>query len=419
MSARRSSARGIDDPDVLVVGGGPAGLAAATEASRAGASALLVERDDRLGGILNQCVHDGFGLELFKESLTGPEYAARLVAEADAAGVAVALGTSVLQVADGPTLRVLGPGGYRSLSPCAVVLAMGCRERSFGSLMVAGPRPAGIYSAGAAQRMVNVDGLMVGRRAVVLGSGDVGLIMARRMVLEGAEVECVVERLPFPGGLARNISQCLNDFGIPLLLEHTVVGVFGQGRLEAVAIAQVDSAGRLMPGTRRRVECDTLLVSVGLIPENELTREAGATVDPASGGACVDQRLMTDMPGVFACGNVLHVHDLADWASLEARGAGVWAARWAARPWPAGEHVHVAVGSGLRYVVPQHLKPDEDASLSFRVEEPLARARVTISREGVDLASRRFPYLAPSELATIDLPAPGPGPGLEVRVEAG
>lgn len=470
-------------PDVLVIGGGPAGLATAASAARTGADVLLVDRDARLGGILSQCVHDGFGLELYGESLTGPEYAARLIAELDGLPVRTLLNATVLSIgtrhthtsatlpntphaqaaiatsstreadvphekpialaADAPlTCHVLSPLGYQTLHPRAVVLAMGCRERSFGSLTIPGPRPAGIYSAGTAQRLINIDGLMVGRRAVVLGSGDIGLIMARRMVLEGAEVACVAERLPYPGGLARNVSQCLNDFRIPLMLRHTVVEVqatgpssgrvtsatggsltsTATGRLTGVAIAEVDDSGCPLPGTRRDVECDTLLVSVGLIPENELTRMAGAEMDPATGGAMVDQRLGTSVPGVFACGNALHVHDLADWASLEAARAGAQAAQYADRPWTwpttTSAAIPVVAPPGLRYVAPQRLLPDEPATLHFRTREPRNRVTVSAMRDDAELASCTFNYLAPSEMARLELPAlPAAGGPVQVHVK--
>jgi len=410
VSARR-------DPDVLVVGGGPAGLAAARAAAGAGASVLLVERDVRLGGILNQCVHDGFGLEMFGDSLTGPEYSGRLVGELDGTGVEVLLDSFVLRVEDGPACHVLSPRGHETLRLGAVVAAMGCRERSFGSLAIPGPRPAGIWSAGTAQRLVNLEGLTIGRRAVILGSGDVGLIMARRLTFEGATVECVLERYPWPGGLPRNVSQCLNDFGIPLLLSHTVVEVLGDKRVTGVVMAGVGDDGREVPGSRRVVECDTLLVSVGLIPENELTRGAGAAIDRATGGPVVDQRLMTSVPGVFICGNALHVHDLADWASLEGRRAGERAAAYAAAPWERAEPIAVRVAGDVRYVVPQTLVAGEAATLAFRVAEPLRRAVVTVSRDGEDIVAVQFPYLSPSELASVDVPALSAGGGdLEVRV---
>jgi len=401
---------------VLVVGAGPAGLAAATEATRSGADVLVVERDRDPGGILNQCIHDGFGLTLFGESLTGPEYAGRQIDEARRQGVRLSQNATVLSIGRDRTCEIVSPRGHERLRPGAVVLAMGCRERSFGSLAIPGARPAGIYGAGAAQRLINLQGVMVGRRAVILGSGDIGLIMARRLVLEGAEVSCVVEKLPYAGGLARNVSQCLNDFDIPLALEHTVVEVLGHGRLSGVRIARVDELGQAVGGTERVVECDTLLASVGLIPENELTRSAGAAMDGASGGPQVDQRLTTSIPGVFACGNVLHVHDLADWASLEGRRAGEWAARYACEPWTGeetpppravgpGKPIPVSRGTGLKYVVPQRLAVGEAATLHFRVSEPRRRTTVVVKADGRRVSSKAFAYLAPAELAAVEIPS--------------
>lgn len=396
-------------PDVLVVGGGPAGLAAATEAARGGAHVVVVERDRLAGGILNQCIHDGFGLTLFGESLTGPEYASRQIDEVEKLAVEFLLEATVLSIGLDKTCEILSPAGYELLRPGSIVLAMGCRERSFGSLAIPGSRPAGIYGAGAAQRLINLQGVMVGRKALILGSGDIGLIMARRLVLEGAEVACVVERLAYAGGLPRNVSQCVNDFEIPLFLEHTVVEVLGRKRLEGARIARVDESGSPVPGTDRVVECDTLLTSVGLLPENELTRLAGAQMDARSAGPVVDQRLATSLEGVFACGNVLHVHDLADWASLEGGRAGKWAARYASEPWAPAPVIDVRAGAGLRYVVPQRLVAGEPAVLHFRASEPCRRARIVVTAGGRELACRLFDYLAPAELATIDVPALGDG----------
>jgi NADPH-dependent 2,4-dienoyl-CoA reductase/sulfur reductase-like enzyme len=391
-------------------------MAAAAAAAESGASVLLVERDDRLGGILNQCVHDGFGVELFGESLTGPEYATRLRGRLDGSDVTASLASAVLSIGGDLETRLLSPEGYAIVRPRAIVLAMGCRERPFGALALPSSRPAGIWTAGAAQRLVNVEGVMVGRRAVILGSGDVGLIMARRMVLEGAEVECVAERLPYPGGLPRNVSQCLNDFDIPLLLSHTVVEVLGRGRVAGVVLAAVDEAGEVVAGSERRVECDTLLVSVGLIPENELTRAAGAAMDESSGGAQVDQRLMTTAGGLFACGNALHVHDLADQASLEGARAGASAARFASSSWPAGGGITVRPGDGVRYVVPQRLLPGEPAVLSLRPMEPRRNTKIVVTRDGTSVTERACPYVAPSEMAEIEIGPTAAGPPLEVSL---
>ena len=330
--------------DVVIVGGGSAGLAAAIAARDACSdSVVMVERDDRLGGILNQCIHNGFGLHTFKEELTGPEYAARFIAQADERCIERLLKTTVLDIrrtdADpNPSMPadpthpidvccVNAERGVFHLRAASVVLAMGCRERARGALDIPGTRPAGVYTAGCAQHLVNIEGQLPGRRVVILGSGDIGLIMARRLTLEGATVACVAEVMPYSGGLKRNIVQCLDDFDIPLLLSHTVVDIEGERRVEAVTIAQVDEKSlRPIPGTERRIECDTLLLSVGLLPENELSNAAGVSISPTTRGPLVNESLQTSVPGVFACGNVLHVHDLVDYVSEEAAHAGASAA---------------------------------------------------------------------------------------------
>ena len=314
--------------DIVIIGGGPAGLAAALAAREAGVTDLLIlERGNELGGILNQCIHSGFGLHTFREELTGPEYAARYMDRVLAENIPFRLGAMAVRVtADRRVTYISREEGLETVQARAVVLAMGCRERSRGALSIPGARPAGIYTAGAAQRLMNIDGYRVGREAVILGSGDIGLIMARRLTLEGARVRLVAELMPYSGGLKRNIVQCLDDFGIPLKLSHTVVDIHGRDRVEAVTVAAVDGQRRPIPGTEERIPCDTLLLSVGLLPENELTREAGAAMCAATGGPVVSDRLETDLPGIFACGNVLHVHDLVDYVSQEAALAGESAA---------------------------------------------------------------------------------------------
>ena len=319
---------------IVVVGGGPAGLAAAIGAYEAGERDILVlERDTQLGGILNQCIHNGFGLHTFKEELTGPEYAARYIARADELGIERRLGTMVMDISDDRVVTaVSSEAGITRIQAGAVILAMGCRERPRGALATPGYRPAGIYSAGTAQRLVNIEGQLPGRNVVILGSGDIGLIMARRMTFEGAHVQCVAEIMPYSGGLKRNIVQCLDDFGIPLLLSHTVTRIEGRQRVEAVWIAEVDERMRPIAGTEVRYPCDTLLLSVGLLPENELSREAGVELSPVTRGPVVNESLETSIPGVFACGNVLHVHDLVDYVSEEAATAGASASRSSACP---------------------------------------------------------------------------------------
>ena len=319
--------------ELIIIGGGPAGLAAAIAARKAGLTEILIlERDTGLGGILNQCIHMGFGLHTFKEELTGPEYAARYIEQVRALRIPYRLNTMVSDLhrdEGGWTVTTIGrEEGLRQLRAVSIILAIGCRERPRGALNIPGYRPAGIFSAGTAQRLINIEGVMPGKEVVILGSGDIGLIMARRFTLEGAKVKLVAELMPYSGGLKRNIVQCLDDFGIPLLLSHTVIDIDGRERVKGVTIAEVDKGGRPVPGTGEYVACDTLLLSVGLLPENELTRAAGARMDEKTNGPVVDTCLQTSLPGMFACGNVLHVHDLVDNVSKEAAKAGTYAAEY-------------------------------------------------------------------------------------------
>ena len=319
--------------DVAIIGGGPAGLAAALSAKEAGAaSVLVIERDNRLGGILNQCIHSGFGLHRFKAELTGPEYAQIYIDLTKDSGIEFMLNTIVLDVNKDRIIKCASEDGLKLIEAKSVVFAMGCRERSRGAMNIPGFRPAGIYSAGTAQRLMNIEGLMPAKKAVIVGSGDIGLIMARRLSLEGAKVEACVEIMPYSGGLKRNIVQCLDDFGIPLLLSHTITKIYGKKRVEGIDIAKVDDQMNVIPDTERHIDCDTLLFSVGLIPENELSRNLGLNIDPRTKGPFVDEKLMTEVPGIFACGNVLHVHDLADNVSIEAEKAGNAAANFAMQP---------------------------------------------------------------------------------------
>ncbi len=390
--------------DIVIIGGGPAGLAAALAAREAGVTDLLIlERGNELGGILNQCIHSGFGLHTFREELTGPEYAARYMDRVLAENIPFRLGAMAVRVtADRRVTYISREEGLETVQARAVVLAMGCRERSRGALSIPGARPAGIYTAGAAQRLMNIDGYRVGREAVILGSGDIGLIMARRLTLEGARVRLVAELMPYSGGLKRNIVQCLDDFGIPLKLSHTVVDIHGRDRVEAVTVAAVDGQRRPIPGTEERIPCDTLLLSVGLLPENELTREAGAAMCAATGGPVVSDRLETDLPGIFACGNVLHVHDLVDYVSQEAALAGESAAAFVrSGGGETGRRVRVAAGNGVRYTVPQFIGPDrmaEAAVVRFRVTDVFRDACVRLSLDGRELARRKKRVLAPGEM---------------------
>ena len=369
--------------DVVVIGGGPAGLAAALEAARAGAKVALAERNDRLGGILPQCIHTGFGLEIFQEELTGPEYAQRFINELKDSGVTTYLSCMVLEIAaQGPAKKVilLSEKGLISLAAKAVVLAMGCRERTRGEIKTPGARVAGVLTAGLAQLYINIENLKPGNRAVILGSGDIGLIMARRLALEGMKVEGVYEIMPYANGLYRNLKNCLEDFDIPLCLSSTVTKIVGKTRVEAVEISRVDENLTPVPGTERLVPCDTLLLAVGLIPENELSSAAGVKLNPRTGGALVDDRLETNLPGIFACGNVLHVHDLVDNVTLEARRAGRFAAAFALDPAYATERTRreITCEEPIGYTVPTSLVSGEDARIFFRVRRPVENVRLEV-----------------------------------------
>lgn len=395
--------------EIVIIGGGPAGLAAAIAAYDAGCrSILILERDNQLGGILNQCIHNGFGLHTFGEELTGPEYAARFARQVLDRGIAYKLNTMVLSIGgDKKITAVNRTDGLIEIEATAVILAMGCRERSRGALNIPGFRPAGIYSAGTAQRLVNIEGFLPGRRVVILGSGDIGLIMARRMTLEGAKVLVVAELMPYSGGLKRNIVQCLNDFGIPLKLSHTVVDIQGRERVTGVTIAEVGPDRKPIPGTEIHYDCDTLLLSCGLLPENELSRGMGVTISPVTNGPLVDESLQTSIPGVFAAGNVLHVHDLVDFVSEEAAAAGRAAVRYLANgPQDRGREIPITFEGGPRYTVPASIDPkrvEGDLVIRFRVGGVMKNRRVRLYLDDEAVVSRKRPVMAPGEMEELKL----------------
>ena len=398
----------MTEHDIVIIGGGPAGLAAAIAAYDNGIhDVVILDREKEVGGILRQCIHNGFGLHKLGRELTGPEYADVYAKEVAKRDITVLNESTVLSVSPDKIVTYSNTKGLNKIKAKAVILSMGCRERSRGALNIPGTRPAGVFSAGCAQKLINCEGYSVGKRVVILGSGDIGLIMARRMSLEGAKVEAVCEIMPYSGGLTRNIVQCLDDFGIPLYLSTTVAEIHGRERLEGVTIAKVDENRRVIPETKRYIPCDTLLLSVGLIPENELTLSAGISLDPITGGAVVDEDRMTEVEGIFACGNVLQVHDLVDYVSEEAELAGVGASEYVKGALKGGNTVKTVPGNGVRYVLPQivHTEKGKNVDLFLRVSAPHGKVRFTVKSGEIELARATTLRAVPGEMEKITLKA--------------
>lgn len=394
--------------DLVVVGGGPAGLAAAYGAHENGVEKILIiERDKELGGILNQCIHNGFGLHTFKEELTGPEYAGRFIDMVEGTNIEVMLDTMVLEIEDKIIHAINTEKGYLTIEAEAIVLAMGCRERTRGAISIPGDRPSGIFTAGAAQRFINMEGYMVGKKVVILGSGDIGLIMARRMTLEGAKVEAVVELMPYSNGLTRNIVQCLEDYGIPLYLSHTVIDVKGDGRLEKVIIAKVDENRQPIKGTEIEFDADTLLLSVGLIPENELSKNAGVELDLRTNGLVVSESMETNREGIFACGNVVHVHDLVDFVTEEAKNAGKNAAKYIKGKKRLNHFTEIKNGENISYTVPQKFEIeslDGNLNIFMRVRNVFKNKQIVVrDEEGNVIQSFKKPHVVPAEMERITI----------------
>jgi NADPH-dependent 2,4-dienoyl-CoA reductase/sulfur reductase-like enzyme len=406
--------------EVVIIGGGPAGLAAAVRLYRKGVrDILIVEREKTLGGILRQCIHDGFGLTRFKEVLSGPEYAQRFIAEVQQLNIPYVVDTSVISVTPDKKVTAVSRNGMVTWEAKAVVLAMGCRERTRGALGIPGERPAGVFTAGVAQSYLNLHNAMVGKNAVILGSGDIGMIMARRMTLEGANVKAVFEILPYPSGLPRNIEQCLNDYGIPLYLSHTITNIRGRSRLTGVTVSRVDERLQPIPGSEKDYECDTLILSVGLIPENELSMRAGVELDDRTRGAVVDEHYQTGVPGVFAAGNVLHVHDLVDFVSLEAERLADAVAVYAGAGGLPACGIRVTAGPEIGYTVPQLISGTNDVQLALRVKRPFRNCRVEAVQGEAVIGSVKLKKAVPAEM--IKLPIAHPrlqaGKNLEVRLK--
>ena len=407
----------MENRGIVVIGAGPAGLAAAVKLRRLGAEdVLVIERENETGGILRQCIHDGFGLERFGKSISGPEYAALLKSEAEELGIECLTGTSVLEISKDRTITAASPSGVVEIHAEAIIAAAGCRERSRGSIMIPGERPAGVYTAGTAQAYMNLYNRMPGRNAVILGSGDIGLIMARRLTLEGAKVSAVFELQDHPNGLERNIVQCLDDYSIPLYLSHTVTEIHGKDRIEGVTVSAVDGNLRPIEGTEKYYPCDTLILSVGLIPDNTILEKAGVEIDPSTNGAVVDEHLMTSIPGIFSAGNMLHVHDLADFASAEAEAAAENAFLYASGKLDTGRNLSVVPGEGVSHTVPGRITGHGPFTASLRVRKKERGKTVEVRQGGKILGYRFFPLVIPSQMISVDAEAAAGCENVEVIV---
>ena len=409
-----------ENVDVVIVGGGPAGLAAAVRLYEKGVrDILIIERERHLGGILRQCIHDGFGLTRFRTTLSGPEYARRFIDQVRELGIPYVTDTTVLEVSSGKVVTAVSSGGLVQWQAKAVILTMGCRERTRGALGIPGERPTGVFTAGVAQAYMNLYNRMPAKEVVILGSGDIGMIMARRLTLEGAHVKAVFEIQPYPSGLPRNIEQCLNDYGIPLFLSHTVTEIHGNARLSGVTVSEVDERMKPIPGTEKEYACDTLILSVGLIPENELSLDAGVTLDGRTKGAVVDEHFQTSVRGIFAAGNVLHVHDLVDFVSMEAETLADSAAAYVAGESLAECPIEVVTDENLGYTVPQRISGKKDVKLSMRVRKLLRDCRIVVRQDGNEIASKKMKKALPAEMIQIPVNADRitGGDRLEVSVE--